>query len=488
MKVVFLALLWLCYCYQCNSLAFLRAGRPLSLIQSKQHLHYVRLSGVNQFIQHYQRCTGLELPHFYWGDEIEYGIFRRNVKNNYDLSLTGAKVRESLAKLEKSSVYNDLPIGCQWQPEYGSWMIESVPKNPYGSYLSDLLNVEKSMQLRRKRLHGALDTNEIVPTLSNFPMLGVTNSEENNYGYEHNRKLHGEISNSQYLSDDLINPHPRFGALTRNIRQRKGSNVYITVPKDRNPFKVLNTSLSVDEILKENEEIREKTTTNRDDIHMDAMAFGMGYCCLQVTMQCRNEEESRYLHDQLAILAPVLQALSAASPIVKGHLALTDTRWNIISQAVDDRTLVENGTITHPSLITSQLQPLFAGLGVQRLQKSRYSTVSTFLGKPKDSKELENMRKLNDVSIDMNSESYQFLKEAGIDEILANHISHLFTRDPLVIFDDAIRLNDSDSMVSSPGSLCTVSVYFVSSRLSRNFCLGFPLLSSFFFFLFAGSF
>ena len=39
---------------------------------------------------------------------------------------------------------------------------------------------------------------------------------------------------------------------------------------------------------------------------MDAMAFGMGMCCLQVTFQARDLSESRYLYDQLAILCPIM--------------------------------------------------------------------------------------------------------------------------------------------------------------------------------------
>jgi NADH:ubiquinone oxidoreductase subunit 4 (subunit M) len=41
-------------------------------------------------------------------------------------------------------------------------------------------------------------------------------------------------------------------------------------------------------------------------IHMDAMAFGMGACCLQTTYQARDIAESRALYDQLAVLAPLL--------------------------------------------------------------------------------------------------------------------------------------------------------------------------------------
>lgn len=34
-------------------------------------------------------------------------------------------------------------------------------------------------------------------------------------------------------------------------------------------------------------------------------------------MQARDMEESRYLYDQLAVMAPIMMALSAASPIHK---------------------------------------------------------------------------------------------------------------------------------------------------------------------------
>jgi len=44
----------------------------------------------------------------------------------------------------------------------------------------------------------------------------------------------------------------------------------------------------------------------RDHIYMDAMAFGMGCCCLQVTFQTCNIQEARTLYDQLTPLCPVL--------------------------------------------------------------------------------------------------------------------------------------------------------------------------------------
>ena len=64
-----------------------------------------------------------------------------------------------------------------------------------------------------------------------------------------------------------------FRALTRNIRKRRGEKVSIDVPPT---------------------------------IHMDAMGFGMGSCCLQVTFQAESLNESRVLYDQLAVIAPLV--------------------------------------------------------------------------------------------------------------------------------------------------------------------------------------
>lgn len=390
------------HCYASQA-ALLRVGNPLQWQASKPFLQHVRLSGVEQFINHYKRCEGSELPLFVWGDEIEYGVFRRNDRRHFDLALNATQIRETLTQLEKNCT--DLPIGCEWQPEYGSWMVEAVPRSPYGSYVSDLPNVEKSMQLRRKRLHYVLGDREIAPTTSNFPMLGAE-------GYEHSRNVGGSIAQSALVSDQVINPHPRFAALTRNIRHRRGSNVEIKVPR----------------------------ACGGGPIEMDAMAFGMGCCCLQVTMQVRNEAMSRYLHDQLLVLAPILQALSAATPFMKGELAATDTRWDVISQAVDDRTAAERGASTSP------VDPAMVGGGVRPLRRSRYSSSCLYFARAVDEDDSTRLTALNDVPVDVDEAVLQHALDRGLDRPLAAHVAHLFTRDPLVIFDDAIALDNATSL------------------------------------------
>lgn len=53
------------------------------------------------------------------------------------------------------------------------------------------------------------------------------------------------------------------------------------------------------------EEAKGSTETLRAAVHMDAMAFGMGCCCLQITFQGKDMDESRFLYDQLAVMAPM---------------------------------------------------------------------------------------------------------------------------------------------------------------------------------------
>ena len=43
---------------------------------------------------------------------------------------------------------------------------------------------------------------------------------------------------------------------------------------------------------------------------MDAMGFGMGSCCLQVTFQAESVQESRVLYDQLVVIAPLVVRVS----------------------------------------------------------------------------------------------------------------------------------------------------------------------------------
>ena len=47
------------------------------------------------------------------------------------------------------------------------------------------------------------------------------------------------------------------------------------------------------------------------------MSPRMALAPVQVTFQARDVDESRYMYDQLSVLAPILLSLTAATPILK---------------------------------------------------------------------------------------------------------------------------------------------------------------------------
>jgi glutamate--cysteine ligase catalytic subunit len=192
----------------------------------------------------------------------------------------------------------------------------------------------------------------------------------------------------------------------------------------------------------------------RAAIHMDAMAFGMGCCCLQITFQAKDMDESRFMYDQLAVMAPIMMALTASTPLLRGRIADTDTRWGIISESVDDRTLAERG-LPDPSTPHDAL----AGKGQRRMYKSRYDCISTYIYQGAffpgeepvgDKNGLANrvLNIYNDIPVPIEEESYRLLREAGIDPALSQHVAHLFIRDPLVVFNGAVEEVDDETQTN----------------------------------------
>lgn len=177
---------------------------------------------------------------------------------------------------------------------------------------------------------------------------------------------------------------------------------------------------------------------------MDAMAFGMGCTCLQVTFQAKDMEESRFMYDQLAVMAPIMMALTASTPILRGRLADTDARWGIISESVDCRTPAERGR-ADPNVPYEY----YTAKGKRRIYKSRYDSISTYIyqGIAPQSPGTSNNRVLNqynDIPVPVDSDSFSMLRKSGIDPALAQHVAHLFIRDPLVVFEGAVKELDDE--------------------------------------------
>jgi len=94
------------------------------------------------------------------------------------------------------------------------------------------------------------------------------------------------VSQSFYVPDECINPHPRFPTLTANIRKRRGEKVQMAVPifQDANTEQTLSAQRQV---LEGKVDVEGQERLPLDSIYLDCMAFGMGAGCLQMTFQAR---------------------------------------------------------------------------------------------------------------------------------------------------------------------------------------------------------
>ncbi|KAK3178490.1 Zn finger-containing GTPase- Activating Protein for ARF [Lepraria neglecta] len=420
-------------------MGLLALGTPLDWPEAKKNADHVRQWGIEQLLAIWKRAKGKERDVLRWGDEIEYLVVafdedRRKVK----LSLRQADILRDLAEdsvlKEQGGCVPDLQAGRHhgdsipvFHPEFGRFMLEATPGKPWGIGFKDLLDVEPNMKWRRVIAKDHMNSNEYPITLTTFPRLGTRDDFIEPYF-----PPSGERLRSQFLPDEIANPHIRFPTLAANIRSRRGRKVEINVPvfkddKTPSPFKDPTVNYDLHQ-WPEDDDVRNGAAKD-DHIYMDAMAFGMGSCCLQITFQAKNITEGRKLYDQLSPLGPIMLALTAATPIYKGFLADTDVRWNQISRAVDDRTREELGEapLKHDRW---------------RVPKSRYASNSTYISQgPRLRKEYM------DPDLVVDQDLKQRLMNGGMDDLLATHFAHLFIRDPIVIFAEDLKeldLNKTD--------------------------------------------
>ncbi|KAL8708069.1 MAG: hypothetical protein Q9220_007001 [cf. Caloplaca sp. 1 TL-2023] len=411
-------------------MGLLALGTPLDWPDAKKQADKVRQWGIEQLLSIWRRAKGNERDALRWGDEIEYLVVAYDDPNHrVKLSLRQADILDALAKDEAlckqggcvpdlQKVARDGEPLPSFHPEFGRFMLEATPGKPWGIGFKDLLDVEPNMKWRRTIAREHMGPDEYPITLTTFPRLGTKESITPYFPPS------GERLRSQFLPDEIANPHIRFPTLAANIRARRGRKVEINVPvfKDENtawPF----SDPTVDYDLHkwpEDDDVR-NGAVKKNHIYMDAMAFGMGSCCLQITFQAKNITEGRKLYDQLSPLGPILLALTSATPIYKGFLADTDVRWNQISRAVDDRTPEELGE-----------KPLKNDRW--RLPKSRYASNSTYISQdPRLRKEYMDPDLVVDEAIKLR------LQDEGMDDLLATHFAHLFIRDPIVIFGEDLK-------------------------------------------------
>lgn len=144
-----------------------------------------------------------------------------------------------------------------------------------------------------------LAPNQQLISCSSFPRLGFVDSFPLDQAFSNKHSL------SKYFPDEAINPHPRFATLVENIRTRRGCKVDISVPI----FMDTHTDPN-DPVVAVNEGALFPNAPDNGHlepgrVYMDMMGFGMGCCCLQITMQAFCIVEARKIYDQLVPFAPI---------------------------------------------------------------------------------------------------------------------------------------------------------------------------------------
>ncbi|XP_050448833.1 glutamate--cysteine ligase catalytic subunit isoform X2 [Cataglyphis hispanica] len=293
--------------------------------------------------------------------------------------------------------------------------IQRTPGKPYGGLLAHFNVVEANMRYRRQEASKLLQPNEVLMSLTVFPRIGAPDfTDPPTYP-----TFNTGASKSLFFPDEAIYPgHPRFKTLTRNIRERRGEKVAINIPIYRDKNMPL---LFREDLTNKGDDGSSSKASKDNHIYMDAMGFGMGCCCLQLTFQACNIQEARTLYDQLTPLCPIMLALTAASPFYRGYISDVDCRWSVISSSVDCRTQEERG-----------LKPLKENKF--RINKSRYDSIDSYLSKEGE--------KYNDIPVIYDDEIYKQLLDNEIDHLLAQHIAHLFIRDSVSLFSEKVHQDD----------------------------------------------
>jgi len=389
----------------------------------KKWQQHVRQFGVQQFVRLYNKLKDEPGRTLKWGDEVEYIIVKLDHEGKKARVSLRAKelldklmgpeeaMKDEVAKTGASSVN----LRSLWRPEYASYMVEGTPGGPYGGSTNYFNTVEHNMRIRRQEVEALLEEGEVCVSISAFPRLGCPDfTSPTKQPDPHNSFTRSLFwpSEATYLG------HPRFARLSENIRKRRGEKVAINIPiyKDTHT-----TSPFIEDFSSLGDDGSSESAAKPDHVYMDAMGFGMGLCCLQLTFQANNMAEARELYDQLSPLCPIMLALTASSPAHRGYLVDRDCRWDIIASSVDDRTRQERG-----------LEPLTGD--TMRIPKSRYDSIDSFL-----SDCCNKWEGYNDIEVLYDPDIYSQLIEGGVDKLMAQHVAHLFIRDSVSLFSNKIK-------------------------------------------------
>ena len=172
-------------------------------------------------------------------------------------------------------------------------MLELVPKWPF----EDLLyagNLLSNTRYVYKQIGSILKPEHLFLSTALPPKFGTPSSVKTIFpDLKSTEELVSQNKStlSEYMSDKIINSHPRFPTLTQNCRIRRGEKPQIEAPI----FKDEKTNMT--EVL--------PGEKKPGKIFLDAFSFGMGLCSLQVTFAVPTLKDARWLYDQFHMFTPI---------------------------------------------------------------------------------------------------------------------------------------------------------------------------------------
>ncbi|CAG8553043.1 37011_t:CDS:10, partial [Racocetra persica] len=352
--------------------------------QAKPYADHIRNQGINQFLSMYNKAKDRKNDSLLWGDEIEYMVIAYDDGNkNVKLSLRAQDILQELQKEVEETLRKGEVVDALWHPEYGAYMIEGIPGIPYGSSLRSLTLVEQNMKLRREIASKYLNPNESLVTLVGFPRLGCSGQF-----LDPHHEPFGPESRSLFVPDEAINSHAKFRAVNVGLESRRGSKVALNVPIFHDK-KSQNLFINCEEALP-------------DHIYMDASVYG-------------------------------------------GYLSDIDCRWTVLAESADDRTKEER--VKPVPKFNPTLTVTYACLSSKPLKndrflinKSRYDSIAYYISTDKALK-----TEYNDLNSAYDPNIYKKLTDNGVDDLLARHISYLFIRDPLFVFEGSLNQDNESS-------------------------------------------
>lgn len=185
---------------------------------------------------------------------------------------------------------------------------------------------------------------------------------------------------------------------------------------------------------------------SRGPIKIQDPVDSWGGCGLQATFSANDLQAACRLHDQLVPLGPLMLALSAATPMYKGRLVATDTRWRAMCWSGDDRTSSEKSSGLHPRLGCT---PMYL-------------------------EETPSAQQMNDRALKSADGPESDLYKSGVPTALATYFAHILGRAPLI---DTTCMHDSDVSISAQDTRAK-SLYTHMSTWWPHVRLKLPALSN----------